>query len=115
MDNEYDILRAYRARLWLELEERGFSALEGIPMATATTTKVEPRRAAGGAPPKHNWDAFWIQVSIWTEQWGFGEDDRPRLQKHLEAWTAERFCNPPDPSTIRKKLAQLYQAAQAQK
>jgi hypothetical protein len=66
------------------------------------------RRAPGGAPPRHDWDAFWIEVCIWSEANGFEERDRPALQKLMQDWTAKKWSEPPDASTIRKKLAQLY-------
>jgi hypothetical protein len=68
----------------------------------------------GGSPPKHDWEAFWIQVAIWAARNDLVKEDRPRLQKHMTDWTATQWPTPPDPATIRKKLSALFNAAAAQ-
>ena len=63
----------------------------------------------GGAPPSHDWDKFWIEVSIWTAL--NGTDDpksRVDLQKHMENVTAVWSPQLMDQTTIRKKLKALF-------
>ncbi len=66
------------------------------------------RKGAGGAPAKHDWDHFWIEVAYWTGLNGLEEAHRPALQKHMEEWTARNMDPAPVPQTIRNKIRKLY-------
>jgi hypothetical protein len=67
-------------------------------------------KSAGGRPPVHNWEDFWIEVVRFVDKEGLAEEHRPLCQKHMEDWTARNMPNAPTPSTIRSKLTRLYPA-----
>jgi hypothetical protein len=92
---------------------------EGQAVAPLVTSKsdtppsaVTPSpRGAGGAPVRYDWDAFWIELAIWTENNGLEEFDRSRLHRHMVVWAARQWSDPPDESTIRGKLKRFYENA----
>ena len=101
-------------RFWIvdvvETEPRGRSAPQsshGEPPA--------PRRAPGGKPVLHDWDAFWIEVARYMASKDLRDASagRGKLQQHLERWCARNMATDmkPGPSnaTIRKKLQRLYE------
>ena len=68
-----------------------------------------PIRGTGGAPPKRDWDVFWIEVARYAAKNDLMPEDRPELQKHLERWAIDKDPKEPmDGSTIRRKLAKLF-------
>jgi hypothetical protein len=71
--------------------------------------KIGPVRSAAGRPPKHDWDAFWIEVAIFASGNDLIEDAAQReLRSHMVQWSAEHMGFPaPDPTTVRKKLQKL--------
>lgn|GEM_PF-3112507 len=80
----------------------------------AASLKSNSKHIGGGRPPTRDWDAFWIEVAIWCEGNAFGDQDRQRLQSHMEDWCLEHAGNPDKPThpqTIRAKLGKLYAAA----
>lgn len=82
--------------------------LEGTP-----ALRLHPLAApasVGGRPAKHDWEAFWIEVSHYAARNDLDPDNRRELQRHMEDWTAERWVDAPDVATIRNKLARLYKA-----
>lgn len=107
------MLLSQQARLWLEREKAWPFTLQMSSREQAKPQPVASARAAGGAPPKHDWDVIWSEVSKRTAAWDFGEKVRPRLQKHMEKWARDNLRDRLDPSTIRKKLARLYKSASA--
>jgi hypothetical protein len=68
------------------------------------------RGTRGGRPPKHDWDAFWIEIVLFAADNNLEPEDRLKLQKRMEEWTAERWSDPPDTTTIRKRLKRLFDA-----
>ena len=80
----------------------------------AGSLKSRSKRSGGGRPTTRDWDAFWIEVAIWCEKNGFGDEDRQRLQAHMENWCSEHAGDPDTPThpqTIRARLTKLYAAA----
>lgn len=71
----------------------------------------EAKKPNGGRPVKHDWDGFWIEVTIWVDLNGLEDSNRSELQKHMQDWFAKRSKTPPDDPTIRGKLAKLYARA----
>lgn len=65
-------------------------------------------RSKGGAPQKHDWSMFWMEVAAYGAEHDLQEPDRLDLQKHMEEWTARKWLTSPDASTIRKKIVDLY-------
>lgn len=77
---------------------------------TASATSV-PLRPSGGRPPKHDWEGFWVEVALYAAANDLHPDHRTELQQHMQTWTAERWSEPADPATIRKRLRRLYEVA----
>jgi hypothetical protein len=65
-------------------------------------------RNRGGRPARHDWNAFWQEAAVYAGLNGLEEENRLELQRHLEGWTADRWLEPPDAATIRKKLSEFY-------
>jgi len=71
------------------------------------------KRAAGGATPRHDWEAFWIEVALYAAKNDLNPEHRLELQRHMVDWTAHMWPEPPDPATIRARLKKLYDAQRA--
>jgi hypothetical protein len=99
--------------LWPPDSVRPHVAEAGVGSATAKTAAPtgESGHSPKGRPPRHDWDAFWIEVVIYAALNGLDEEHRQELRILMEKWTAEHSENPPDETTTRKKLARLYQTA----
>jgi hypothetical protein len=105
---------------WLEVERWAAGRLRPPP-AKSNTSEAEGRgpdvstrpatAGSGGRTPRHDWDAFWIEVALFMADNGRDVQDRERLQAQMVKWTAEQWESPPDPATIRAKLKALYEAA----
>lgn len=74
---------------------------------------VNGRQPRGGAPQKHDWEEFWIEVALYAAKNDLDPEHRTELQRHMRAWTAERWTNPPDDPTIRRRIKRLFEALQA--
>ena len=123
VDMKAGTLRGYKIEvLWahitralaplIDAETRRKNAVAaGVARAKAGAPTGEKDRTTGGRPPKHNWDAFWIEVAIYADANDLNEKHRPELQTQLVKWAAEHWVDPPDDATIRKKLATLYNTA----
>jgi len=62
-----------------------------------------------GRPPKHDWDAFWIEVAHFAAKNDLMPEDRAELQQHMERWAVGAAPNDPmDSTTIRRKLQSLF-------
>ena len=102
--------------LWIfdvvETEPRGRSAPQsshGEPPA--------PRRASGGRPVLHDWDAFWIEVARYVASKDLGDASagRRKLQQHMARWCAANMATGAEPgpsdATIRREaLERLYES-----
>jgi hypothetical protein len=66
---------------------------------------------AGGAPPRHDWDAFWIEVALYAAKHDLDPDPAHRrdLQQHMVEWAAREL----DEATIRGRLSRLFQVVAA--
>lgn len=73
-----------------------------------------PKRP-GGRPKRHDWDAFWIEVAWYAAENDLDVGHRQELQQHMVNWTAQEWQDPPDPATIRSRLAQLFKVEGARK
>jgi hypothetical protein len=74
-----------------------------------TGAQVQPARPTGGKLPKHDWDAFWIEVGLYASENDllFGVE-RTKVQRHMVQWSAEHMSDPPpDPATVRAKIKKL--------
>lgn len=70
-----------------------------------------PTESKVGRPVEHDWEAFWIEVAVRMGLNGLEDVTRRELQTYMQIWCAEHSTNPPDDSTIRRKLAKLYARA----
>jgi hypothetical protein len=84
------------------IEMERFEKAQGMTFAE----DAAPRR---GAPPKFDWDSFWVEVCRVVH-----EDGLPRTQTELvgrmAAWFDVHDRSSPDESTIKKKLKPLWHA-----
>jgi len=103
-------------KLRLELHKISGQRADPSVSGVAGATAIEPpmRRSGGGAPPKHDWEAFWIEVALFAEKNELDPTHRSELQKHMVDWTAGTSLKPPDEATIRSRLARLYKARAAE-
>lgn len=85
------------------------------PPATPKPTPMaeEPRRNPGGRQAKYDWDSFWIEVAWYAAENDLDGEHRTELQQRMEQWTGQKWRDPPDGATIRRKLAALYARATA--
>ena len=103
ISREEDRLRISRADLYVSREEkRRFEIDNGLPTSPHQCADEDPppRR---GRKPDHDWDGFWNEVYHYVFREG-----RPRTQeelvRYMANWFAIRSDDPPDISTIRKKI-----------
>jgi hypothetical protein len=98
--------------LWIfdvvETEPRGRSAQQsshGDPPA--------PRRASGGRPVLHAWDAFWGEIARYAASKDLGGTDasRVKLQQHLERWCAENMATDAEPGPTLRRSARSSSAS----
>jgi hypothetical protein len=68
-----------------------------------------PGVRSSGRPPRHDWQAFWIEVVYWVDLNGLQPEHRQDLQRHMVEFLAGQE-HPPDDATIRSKLKDLYDA-----
>lgn len=66
------------------------------------------RRGRGGRPPVYNWDKFWIEIVTIAHTPDGLPGDRDELQRRMMVWCATNFENPPDATTVSRKLKALY-------
>jgi hypothetical protein len=78
-----------------------------------TAAATSATKSAGAAPPRHDWDAFWIEVALYAAKHDLEVRHRPELQAHMVAWAASTSPKPPDDATIRSRLARLFKAVAA--
>jgi hypothetical protein len=65
-------------------------------------------RTRGGRPVQHDWDAFWIQVAMFAAENGLYAEERTKLQRHMQDWTAQHWPEISDPATIRARIRRLF-------
>ena len=85
-----------------------------IKLEGGNATQESYAKNAGGRPPLHDWDSFWIEVALYAAENDLEDQHWRDLQKHMEDWTSDQGKKPPDPATIRKKLQRLKVAKQSQ-
>ncbi len=76
---------------------------------TGPAKQDAPVRGSGGAPPRHDWDAFWIEVALYAAQHDLDPARRRDLQQHMVEWARRELPDPPDEATIRTRLRRLFQ------
>ncbi len=83
-------------------------AIEMHPTLPQTPIPTNERQSRGGVAPKHDWDGFWIEVAHYAAKNDLNPEHRRDLQRHMQAWTAEHWLEPPDPATIRSRMKRLF-------
>ncbi len=61
-----------------------------------------------GAPPRYDWDGFWVEVCRRVHEEGVPETQGQLVRLMLD-WFAETGRRIPDASTVKKKLSPLWQ------
>jgi hypothetical protein len=75
---------------------------------------ISARAPGPGRPPRHDWDAFWIEAVSYASKNDILETPRADFQRHMLDWAALNMRDPtPSESEIRKKIARLYRVAAA--
>lgn len=98
-----DVLRVWPPRLVVELE----------PVEQKIDPPTDVHQSRGGAPRKHDWEQFWIEVALYAAKNDLDPAHRTELQRHMRAWAAEHWTNPPDDPTIRGRIRRLFDALRA--
>jgi hypothetical protein len=84
-------------------EEVSSRAVANVPPLAASVAR------AGGRPPRHDWDAFWIEGILYASKNDLFETERPVFNRYMLDWTASNMQDPaPSEPEIRKKIARLY-------
>jgi hypothetical protein len=91
--------------LSLPSSDRKLTALAAQNTAKQNATE----RPRGGAPPRHDWDAFWIEVALYAAKHDIDPARRRDLQQHMVEWATGELQDHPDEATIRARLRRLYQ------
>ena len=96
--------------LWPKDRAADHAPLENGPEDTSfkVSPQTSPSRPAGGRPPKHDWDAFWIEIVLFAAKEDIQPGDRERLRQHMNEWVAKNSKDPPEESTIAKRLKRLF-------
>jgi hypothetical protein len=72
------------------------------------------RTPGPGKPPRHDWDAFWVEAVLYASKNDLFETERLDFQRHMQEWTASNMQDPaPSLSEIRKRTAKIYNAVAA--
>jgi hypothetical protein len=82
----------------------------GSAAAAALTEQATPppAKTPGGRPVKHDWDAFWIEVALYAAKEDLQHQYRADLARHMKEWFGRQSPDPPDETTIEKKLKRLW-------
>lgn len=94
-----------------EIDRFAAVQLTGANPAPATASESARR----GAPPRFDWDGFWVEVCRRVHEEGVPETQGQLVRLMLD-WFSETGRGVPDPSTVKKKLKPLWRllAPQAQ-
>ena len=87
------------------LAEVQSAPLKSIPSRLAPDNS---KKNLGGRQATHDWDAFWIEVAWYAAKHDLDRQHRPDLRRHMENWFTTASMNPPDGSSIDKKLSALF-------
>ena len=93
-------------------ERDRFEAEHGLNGSAAAPTpgpvSAAPR-GGPGAPPRHDWDGFWITVCRHIHDNGWPET-QAAMVRDLMDWFTANTDNAPDESTVRKKVSRLWRS-----
>lgn len=81
--------------------------LTGDPATPASPSLQSRPRSGPGAPPRHDWDGFWITVCRQIHDNGW-PTTQASMVRELMDWFATNADQEPDESTVRKKVARLW-------
>ena len=75
------------------------------PAISEVSQGVLAPKNLGGRPPTHNWEAFFAEVALVGDRDNLKRGDSwMHLRRHMIKWTKDNWPDPPDESTIKKKL-----------
>ncbi|MBF0095636.1 MAG: hypothetical protein HQL34_13960 [Alphaproteobacteria bacterium] len=93
-------------------ERDRFEAEHGLNGTAAASRVGAPHtspRGGPGAPPRHDWDGFWIAVCRHIHDSGLPET-QAALVRSLMDWLSTNTDSVPDESTVRKKVSRLWRS-----
>ena len=90
-------------------EVKRFEA-ESAP-APRDVSEASAARGGPGAPPKYDWDGFWIEACRHIHDEGIPPTQAAMVRDLLD-WFDRSGAAAPDPSTVKKKVSRLWKALQ---
>ena len=94
-------------------ERDRFEAVHGLNgVSPAKKGKVVPTagtRGGPGAPPRHDWDGFWIAVCRYIHDNGWPETQAALVRNLMDRLVTDSDTAP-DESTVRKKVSRLWRS-----
>ena len=88
-------------RQWLDHQQHRPDADQNAAASRANSSRR-------GAPPRHDWEAFWREVARYVDKNGMEPERRTEVQQSMAKWVAEHWASVPDDATIRARLKLLY-------
>lgn len=87
-------------------ERDRFEAVHGLARPRVNGEYTSARATSPGAPPRHDWDAFWIEVCQHINDRGRHATQVEMVRRMLD-WFAENSATIPDESTVKKKVSRF--------
>jgi hypothetical protein len=81
--------------------------------APAPAASPKHGHTLGGAPPRYDWESFWIEVVLYAAKHDLDLEHRNELHRHMCEWAAQNWPAPPDDATVRNRMAKLFAAFNA--
>ena len=79
--------------------------------APRDASETSAARGGPGAPPKYDWDGFWIEACRHIHDEGIPPTQAAMVRDLLD-WFDKSGSAAPDPSTVKKKVSRLWKALQ---
>jgi hypothetical protein len=105
-----DDLVLTRAAIEVFEQEQGVGAAEPATNKPAATSPDRKSRPPGpGAPLRHDWDGFYIELCRQIHENGLPSTQAALVRKLMD-WFHDNADQPPDESTVRRKITRFWKA-----
>ena len=105
-----DDLVLTRAAIEAFEQEQGVGAAEPATDKPAATSPDRKARPPGpGAPLRHDWDGFYIELCRQIHENGLPSTQAALVRKLMD-WFHANADQPPDESTVRRKITRFWKA-----